>query len=55
MEEKINELIDLIDDRDLDVVCVTETKRKGNDTSTGQPVNTRQSTRDFFGFSLSWG
>ena len=33
MEEKMNELLDVMDDRDLDVNCVTETKRKGNDTT----------------------
>ena len=33
MKEKMNELLDVMDDRDLDVVCVTETKRKGNNTT----------------------
>ena len=27
----MNELLDMMGDRDLNVVCVTETKRKGND------------------------
>ena len=33
LEEKVNELLDVMDDRDLDVAYVTETKRKGYDTT----------------------
>ena len=33
MEEKFNELLDVMDERDLDVICATETNRKGNDTT----------------------
>ena len=31
MEQKIYELLDVIDNRDLGVICVTETMRKRND------------------------
>ena len=33
MQEKMSKLLDVMDDRDLDVVRVTETKRKGTDTT----------------------
>ena len=33
MEQKMNVSLDVMDDRDLDVVCETETKRKGNNTT----------------------
>ena len=33
MEEKMNELLDVMGDRNSDVICVTETKRKGTDTT----------------------
>ena len=52
MEEKINELLDVMDNRDLDVICVTETKRNGNDTQSDRSLG--RSTRERAELSRWW-